>query len=136
MGDGVVLEQGTHSELLRDENGAYSRLVATQKLREKRAVEPRDSDSDTAGDENEDIEKKARDEVPLGRQNSGHSLASEIIEQKKKLQSGEMQEDNHSLPYLFMRIGKLNRAGWKNYGIGVIAASSAYVFISSFRQIF
>jgi ATP-binding cassette, subfamily B (MDR/TAP), member 1 len=47
-----------------------------------------------------------------------------------------MQEDDHSLPYLFMRIGKLNRAGWKNYGIGVIAASSTYLFISSFRQIF
>lgn len=48
MGNGLVIEQGTHSELLQDENGPYSRLVTAQKHREKREVELKDSDSDTA----------------------------------------------------------------------------------------
>lgn len=123
MGDGLVLEQGTHSELLQDKNGPYARLVASQKLREKREVELKESDSDTITGEAEDMEKKARDEVPLGRKNSGsgHSLASEIIAQKKQ-HDGEKKEDDFSLPYLFMRMGKLNRAGWSNYGVGFIAA--------------
>jgi ATP-binding cassette, subfamily B (MDR/TAP), member 1 len=120
MGDGIVLEQGTHSELLRDQNGPYSRLIAAQQLRAKREV---DSESDTAAsDEPEDMENKARDEVPLGRKNTGHSLASDIIEQRAKAQGEEKREDDYSLPYLFMRMGKLNRAGWRNYGIGVVAA--------------
>jgi ATP-binding cassette, subfamily B (MDR/TAP), member 1 len=125
MGDGLILEQGTHSELLRDEKGPYSRLVAAQKLREKREVELKDSESDAAssGGEAEDMEKKARNEVPLGRKNSGHSLASEIIEQRKKAQDAEKEEHDYSVPYLFMRMGKLNRAGWTNYGYGIIAAS-------------
>jgi ATP-binding cassette subfamily B (MDR/TAP) protein 1 len=120
MGDGIVLEQGTHSELLRDQNAPYSRLITAQQLREKREV---DSESDTAAsDEAKDMDKKARDEVPLGRKNTGHSLASDIIEQRAKVQGGEKREDDYSLPYLFMRMGKLNRAGWRNYGIGVVAA--------------
>ena len=127
MGDGLVLEQGTHSELLRDEKGPYSRLVAAQKLRERREVELKDSDSDTTtSGEAEDMEKKARNEVPLGRKNSGHSLASEIIEQRGKAQGVEKEEDDYSLPYLFMRMGKLNRAGWTNYGYGIIAAGCTY----------
>src|ERR1700760_3028189 len=34
MGDGMVLERGTHDELLADETGPYAKLVAAQKLRE------------------------------------------------------------------------------------------------------
>jgi len=121
MGEGLVIEQGTHNELLRDENGPYSRLVTAQKLREKREID-KDSDSDTAASgEAEDIEKKVRNEIPLGRQNSGHSLASEIIAQRQTVQGGE-KDDDYNLPYLFMRMGKINRDGWKNYQFGIIAA--------------
>jgi ATP-binding cassette subfamily B (MDR/TAP) protein 1 len=131
MGDGLVIEQGTHSELLRDENGPYSRLVTAQRLREKREVELKDSDSDTAASgEAEDMEKKARNEIPLGRQNSGHSLASEIIAQRQTVQGDEKEED-YSLPYLFMRMGKINRDGWKKYQFGIITACCTYCFICS-----
>jgi ATP-binding cassette subfamily B (MDR/TAP) protein 1 len=34
MGDGMVLERGTHAELLRHEDGSYARLVQAQKLKE------------------------------------------------------------------------------------------------------
>jgi len=129
VGDGFVLEQGTHNELLRDENGPYSRLVAAQKLREKRKVNLTDIDSDTTGGDGEGVDKKARYKIPLWCNNSSHSLPREIIEKNTKLQSGEMHEDGHSLPYLFMRMGKLHRAGWKNYAIGVVTACSTYLLI-------
>lgn len=122
MGNGLVLEQGTHSELLRDENGPYSRLVTAQKLREKREVE--DSDSVTGSSIGaEHVEKKALEEIPLGRKNTGHSLASDIIERRKKEQPGE-KEENLSLFYLFVRMGKLNGARWPQYCIGLVAAAS------------
>jgi ATP-binding cassette, subfamily B (MDR/TAP), member 1 len=112
MGDGLVLEQGTHSELLRNEHGPYSRLVTAQKLREQRAV---DSDS------SKETEKKARNGILVGRRNSGHP-PSDIMDQKEKLRDFVMKEDDHSLSYVFMRIGKLNPVGWRKYGLGVIVA--------------
>ncbi|TCD61612.1 GTPase-activating protein [Steccherinum ochraceum] len=129
MGGGVVLESGTHNELLSDVNGPYARLVAAQKLRdsrEKRGAD--DGDDDTAasgeGDDEEDLKKQAEEEVPLGRTNtrkSGRSLASEALEQKQQAKEG--QEKEYTLPYLFYRMGKINRAGWKKYVLGGIAAT-------------
>jgi ATP-binding cassette, subfamily B (MDR/TAP), member 1 len=133
MGDGLVLEQGTHSELLRDENGPYSRLVAAQKLREKREVEYKDSDSVVTDDgDTVDMEKIAQNEMPLGAKNSAHSLASDIIAQKKLSQGDEKKDVDYGLMYLFMRMGKLNQASWRNYGLGVVAASCIYPFVCSF----
>lgn len=133
MGDGLVLEQGTHDELLSDENGAYFRLVAAQKLRE--AEDAKDSDSGTAASHEDkentenvvDMEKAAREEIPLGRKNTGHSLASEIIEQRQK-QGGDVEKGYHDygLPYLFKRMGILNREGWVKYVLGSIFACSTY----------
>jgi ATP-binding cassette, subfamily B (MDR/TAP), member 1 len=128
MGDGLVLEQGTHSELLKDENGPYSRLVQSQKLRERQTSH--DSDSDTAGDGDEDM-IKAEEDVPLGRKNTEHSLASDIIEQKR--QEGRTAEHNnkdHSLSYLFMRMGKINSEDWRQYLLGTIFAISKRFFFA------
>jgi len=122
IGDGIVLEQGSHSALLSKENGPYSRLVDAQKLREQQEVMLRDSDNDTTTSQADEIQNHTRDEVPLGRQNSGISLASGIIAQKKQLQRSETQSV-YNLTYLFVRLNKLNRAVWKNYGIGAVAAS-------------
>ncbi|KDQ62305.1 hypothetical protein JAAARDRAFT_54276 [Jaapia argillacea MUCL 33604] len=128
MGDGLVLEQGTHDELLSDENGPYARLVQAQKLREAREKESRgealDSDSTAASDEQskEDMEKAAREEVPLGRTNTGHSLASEIIK-KKEAEKGSVKESDHSLPYLFRRMALLNRESLWRYAIGAVFAA-------------
>ncbi|KAI0714082.1 P-loop containing nucleoside triphosphate hydrolase protein [Cerioporus squamosus] len=125
MGNGVILESGTHDELLRDENGPYARLVQAQKLRESGEKRTLDSDSDTAASNEEaeaaaQIEKEAAEEIPLQRQKSGRSLASEILEQRQKEHSGEPKD--YSLPYIFKRLGYLNRAVWKQYLFGAIAA--------------
>ncbi|KDQ25589.1 hypothetical protein PLEOSDRAFT_1097506 [Pleurotus ostreatus PC15] len=119
MGGGVVLEKGTHDELL-SADGAYAKLVHAQKLREH--TESSDGDSDTAdGSEPEDMEKQAREEVPLGRKNTGHSLASELIEKKLQSKAGKSDEDL-SLYTLFYRMALLNREGWRRYIVGIIAA--------------
>lgn len=116
MGDGQLLEQGTHNELL-SANGAYARLVQAQKLRET-TDEVEDLKDTPKG--SEDIEKAAREENPLGRKNTGHSLSSEIMEQKK--QAEKQRESDHSMTYLFYRMGKIIQGSWRNYLFGSIAA--------------
>ena len=124
MGDGLVLEQGTHDELL-SRGGAYSGLVQAQKLREVRE-NTADDDDDESDPEEEDMEKLVREEIPLGRRNTGQSLASQILEQRRREQE-EKKESDYSLPYLFMRMGKINRAGWSKYFWGSIAAACTYL---------
>ena len=128
MGGGVVLESGTHNELLASADGAYARLVAAQKLRDAREKQVKsDDDSDTAAsDEQDDLEKQAAQEVPLGRTNtrkSGRSLASEILEQRNKEREAAGEKE-YSMPYLFMRMGKINRDSWRKYVFATIAAAS------------
>ncbi|KAJ6559121.1 P-loop containing nucleoside triphosphate hydrolase protein [Mycena vulgaris] len=120
MGDGLVLEQGTHNDLLNNEAGAYSRLVQAQKLRESQ--ERSDGASEDTDQEAEDMEKAVREEIPLGRKNTGqHSLASELIE--KRLQEHQKDaEGEYGLIYLFKRMGMLHRAGWNRYLFGSMCA--------------
>ncbi|KAF5369355.1 hypothetical protein D9758_002765 [Tetrapyrgos nigripes] len=117
MGDGLVLEQGTHNELLSNEEGPYARLVQSQKLREATQTEV-----EVESEEEKDMEKAAREEIPLGRKNTGHSLASEILEQKKQDLEANQKKDEYSLAYLFYRIGRLNTEGWRTYAIGSVFA--------------
>jgi len=121
MGEGLVLEYGSHNELLA-KGGAYARLVQAQKLRESNDSHAAGTDTPEDGEEPQDMEKLAREEVPLGRKNTGRSLASEILEQKVQAQQGEKEKGDHSLPYLFKRMAQLNREGWSSYVIGSIFA--------------
>jgi hypothetical protein len=123
MGDGLVLEQGTHDELL-SHGGAYASLVQAQKLREVRETVQTDADEDSSNPD-EDMEKMAREEVPLGRKNTGQSLASQILEQRRKAQEDKKEKD-HGLSYLFMRMGLINREAWRQYLFGTIAATSTF----------
>ncbi|KAF7346412.1 hypothetical protein MSAN_01869100 [Mycena sanguinolenta] len=117
MGDGLVIEHGTHNELLDNENGAYARLVAAQKLREAQ----QQSDGDSENTEKEEMEK----EIPLGlvrKDTNTQSLASELIA-KREQERKKDHEIEYSIPYLFKRIGGLqSRQSLKNYAIGSIAA--------------
>ena len=119
MGEGVILESGTHTELLGDETGPYARLVAAQKLKESPVAE--DDIESEAGDDEDDIEKAVREEIPLGRRNtSTRSLASEIIE--KNQQQHQDHKKHYTMYYLFKRMGSLNPAGYRSYFIGTCAA--------------
>ena len=132
MGGGLVLEKGKHDELLSNEDGAYARLVAAQRLREARddidvgdVVAVGQETGEKAVESSADIEKAAMEEVPLGRRNTSRSLASEIIEQRKS-QGISKQEKEYSMFYLFKRMGKINKAEWKNYLFGALFAIGKY----------
>lgn len=127
MGDGLVLEAGTHNDLI-SSDGAYARLVQAQKLRESREIVGDADSTSAASNEQEDMEKAAREEVPLGRKNTGHSLASEILEQKQNAQGDKKDTGDHGLFYVLMRMGKLNREGWSSYMIGSVFAISMSSF--------
>ena len=132
MGEGLTLESGTHNELIQA-GGAYARLVQSQKLREGR--EGRESsgvlDADNASEESgHSIEKEIREEIPLGRKNTGqHSLASEVLEQKQKAMGENGNEKDYDLPYLFKRMFLIIRDRWKNYFFGaVFACRTCFIF--------
>jgi len=132
MGEGLILESGTHSELLHDENSPYARLVAAQRLKETH-VEEDDSESSTA-DGLDGIEKAIREEIPLQRRDtSTRSLASEILEKNKQ----EHQEKKHyNMFYLFKRIGSLNPPGYKAYFFGSCAAICAGMVNPAFGLVY
>ena len=142
MGEGLVIEQGTHNELLADPNGAYARLVQAQKLRETNEREGRMDDDTLDGSvegeakaDDLDAMKKAADEVPLGRKETGsRSLASEVLEQRRA--EGAHKEKVYSFPYLFMRMGKLNRDTWSWYGIGSCFATVTGMVYPAFGIVF
>ena len=130
MGEGLVLESGTHSDLIQA-GGAYARLVQSQKLREGRERRENSDvlDADASEESEHSIEKEIREEVPLGRRNTGHSLASEILEQKKEAMGENGKEKDFSLLYLFKRMFVIIRDRWKNYFFGfVFACRRCFVF--------
>jgi ATP-binding cassette subfamily B (MDR/TAP) protein 1 len=124
MGDGLVLEHGTHNELLARE-GPYSHLVSAQKLRETREAEALEGDSESDGEGN-DIEAKVREEIPLARRNTGRSLASEIVERRRLAAPRPDEEKDLNLPSLFKTMVSLMPGLGKNYVIGAIFACSAF----------
>lgn len=126
MGDGVVLESGTHEELLAL-NGAYSRLVQAQKLREGRDQDDLKHAEEDSVDEPADMEKAAREEIPLGRRSTRQSLASEILEQRRKADGAKDDgDDDYSLFYLTRRMAPIIHDQWKNYLVGSFFACSMY----------
>ncbi|KAI5121086.1 hypothetical protein M0805_008599 [Coniferiporia weirii] len=143
MGQGLVLEQGTHNELL-SRDGHYARLVQAQKLREAKESEELEDGLDTAeGSEgalvaekegHHDYAQEAQEEVPLGRKNTGRSLASEIVEQK--IAKKAVKQEDFSLYYLFKRFGSIQGEVWKKYLIGAIFAALTGMVYPAFGVVY
>ena len=130
MGDGLVLESGTHNDLIQGD-GAYARLVRAQKLREGRENTARVDSDDVSEDSGHTVKNDAPEEIPLGRKNTGRSLASEILEQKRQqMKASDQNEEGeaYSLFYLFRRMSTLVRDQWRNYLIGAVFACCTYLF--------
>ncbi|KAF8574905.1 multidrug resistance protein 1 [Ramaria rubella] len=136
MGEGLVLEQGTHRELLALPDGTYAQLVQAQKVRE-------DEEEMLIGEEeHNDVDGKpqaiveaVQDDVPLSLREAGNqSAAGEML--------GKLGEDNtqqpqqHSLPYLFLRIGRINRETWSMYIFGGIFAVMVGMVSPSFGIVY
>ena len=145
MGDGALLESGTHEELTSNPDGAYAKLVNAQKLREEEVQEKekekeKDNDIEVLGESTnegipgvapgqltkEQIERIKEDEVPLGRvmTGGGRSLASEVLSKRGKARAGT--EAKYSATMLFKRMGLINRDGFKHYVVGALAAMGSY----------
>jgi len=115
-----VLESGTHEDLLAM-NGAYTRLVQAQKLREGNG-EQYSTEGSELGETPVDMEKAAREEIPLGRRSTRQSLASEILEQRRNADGAGKKEEEFGFTYIFMRMAGLIRDQWKNYILGSLFA--------------
>lgn len=115
------METGTHHELLRD-NGAYARLVQSQKLKESA---PSDDDAVLEADEagNDQPEEKDADVQQadpdtekmistLRRTDTAPSLASAILKEKAAARDAETKTE-YSFFYAFGRMVRINRdAKW------------------------
>lgn len=133
MGDGLVLESGSHRDLLQAE-GAYARLVQAQKLREgdEQSVIPVDSDGLS---EEGRTEEAALENIPLGRKNTQHSQLSDTLEKRKKENASRNDEDDYSLPHLFKRMAPLIRDQWRNYLIGsAFACGTSQCYLCSLHE--
>ncbi|KAI6123930.1 ste6-like protein [Pisolithus croceorrhizus] len=118
LGEGAVLEQGVHEELI-VRNGPYARLVQAQTLREAKKAQDDMKIimiSDTA-----DMEKFVAEAVPINRRESLHSVMSTLAKKEQSRQA-EVNENSYGLFYLFKRIGSLNPQGYRMYVIGTMAA--------------
>jgi ATP-binding cassette, subfamily B (MDR/TAP), member 1 len=123
MGDGELIERGTHTELLKA-NGAYARLVKAQTLREAEEVRSVDEDSISFNETgNEKAEEKilAPEDVYLERQKTSHSLASDVIRQKQGARTAEGEK--MSIGSVFARLVKLGRDQWTGYSWGALFAA-------------
>ncbi|KJA18017.1 hypothetical protein HYPSUDRAFT_169806 [Hypholoma sublateritium FD-334 SS-4] len=140
MGDGHVLEHGTHNDLIAAD-GAYARLVQAQKLREGK--EQTHGVGDGASDDEdsvEDMEKAAREEIPLGRKNTSQSLASEILQQKRQAADAEgkagAEDEDLGMFELFKRMAPLIRDQWKNYLFGAVFACMTGMVYPAFGVVY
>lgn len=71
------------------------------------------------------------------RQNTGRSLASEILEQKKKAGVFDRYEGKeYGLTYLFKRMGRLQGDVWKSYAVGLAFAAAAGMIYPSFGIVY
>jgi len=121
MGDGQVLESGTHDDLLRRE-AHYHRLVQAQKLRESVTT------TDTASEHSDKKEEGTpQEDVPLTRKSTGRSLASEIIEQKRK--DSEPAAKDIGLFTLASRLLPLIRDKQMSYILGTFFACCECFFL-------
>jgi ATP-binding cassette subfamily B (MDR/TAP) protein 1 len=106
---------------LADENGAYSRLVQAQKLRERREDENAEENAKAAGSE-EDSDTHVKEGIPLGRKGTIQSITSDVVNKRNERAKAEVNENDYGLFYLFKRVGGLHQEGLYRYAIGAFFA--------------
>ncbi|KAI6035800.1 P-loop containing nucleoside triphosphate hydrolase protein [Pisolithus marmoratus] len=120
MGEGAMLERGTHEGLIASD-GPYARLVQAQKLRETNVAQ---CNADIVMVDNAAAKGKViKEEVPPRRRHTRLSVTPNLAHRKRGGRAeAEVDENSYSLLYLFRRIGSLNPDGYRLYVIGAIAA--------------
>ncbi|KZP29744.1 P-loop containing nucleoside triphosphate hydrolase protein [Athelia psychrophila] len=142
MGEGCVIEQGTHAELLAGEGGAYSKLVEAQKLHEQKEAQTAEDAGNKMAEEGK-VEVPAEDiKIGLEPKSMTQPLASEIVKKRGKLGSGNVEagsrwaDEDMGLWRLFRRLAEVNQAGWKNYALGFVAACLTGMVYPAFSAVY
>ncbi|WVQ95699.1 hypothetical protein IAU59_002798 [Kwoniella sp. CBS 9459] len=137
MGAGEIIEQGTHNELLANEEGPYAKLVVNQKLAQASAadalkIDPEASVIPTSHSDEALVSPTSEKQMPdLKRAITGRSLASAAMDDiRAKREAEETEEDK--LPSslgMYKRLIKLNWASRTAYifaTIGAICSGMVY----------
>ncbi|XP_069769956.1 ATP-dependent translocase ABCB1-like isoform X2 [Narcine bancroftii] len=110
--NGVLVEQGTHEELMQND-GIYHSLVEAQKFKSTEKDE-KESDDVTAANENE--------YPPCKRTLSNSSSTKSISHNETKLEESKMEEVKLREVSL-LKLFKLNKTEWPAITVGVLAAT-------------
>lgn len=144
MGNGIILEQGTHSQLLQRPEGAYYGLVNAQQIRANQRdnntydFEEHQSSNVSEEDAQKDsktIREEAQAEMPQGlmRLLSAKSVLSTGSESDQK----QTKEKRRSLFYLLYRLALINRDKiWTLYVPGIIGALASGAVYPAFSILF
>ncbi|KIO30809.1 hypothetical protein M407DRAFT_68753 [Tulasnella calospora MUT 4182] len=139
IGNGGVLEHGTHAQLLAESEGAYAQLVNAQQLKGQ------ESDSEALGKDDKaaeglmtaaEIEATVAEEVPeaLKRTGTRRSLASEVSEKKQR--EDIEAKDDHSLFYLLKRMVLICHDDMRLYTLGTLGAIASGLVYPAFGIVF
>lgn len=137
IGDGAVVESGTHDDLLQNPNGAYARLVNAQALREQQeqeqfAAATASLTGDSATEEPENSKEEHAVTIPkaeatdpgieLTRRDTigGKSALSEASQVARPPRDDKPQE--YSSMHLIKRIAIINGESMWVYVLGAVAA--------------
>lgn len=142
MGEGELIESGTHEHLLRNPDGAYAQLVNAQKLRDEEikakmgnssiakegGIMDDSAASGTFSAADSDFQSpqtngKGVIEEPLSRVTTGEegrSVASEVLSRRARLRGAT--EPEYGGVYLFKRMAMINKDITTTYVIGAMAA--------------
>lgn len=129
LSGGVVLEEGSHHDLLADPEGPYSKLVAAQKLKEEVAEDGASNEDEKP----EDLLAQEKEDLgdELKRAGTSRSAASIALSHRLKA-AADAHQSNAGIMSLFFRIGRLNKGQALSYTLGCIAA--VFVRVLSFLR--
>ena len=122
MGDGTVLESGTHEELLANGDNVYYDLVEAQKLRDSgniHTTEASDMPFLSEKNEGEYYSGVTKEASPLGPGRASYSLTGDASAKKPE------RNAPYTMTYLFRRMGMINRDQWHRYAVGITGAIGA-----------
>ncbi|KAI5826571.1 P-loop containing nucleoside triphosphate hydrolase protein [Schizophyllum commune Tattone D] len=141
MGEGLLLEQGTHAELLQNVGGPYARLVEAQNIKqaddEAHAEEDESGEEDVAVAEPAITEKKSQRSRRFSmRPSTARSYASDIVSEAGAVASGAEPGREYGSLTLLKRMGSINRDERVLYILGSLAAICSGAVYPAFGIVF
>ncbi|KAL0253558.1 hypothetical protein I308_100931 [Cryptococcus tetragattii IND107] len=142
MGAGEVIEQGSHNELLNNENGPYAQLVNNQKLAQEAAAEALQADDDiddlddtVLGGASSPMQEK---NGQLYRAVTGRSLASIAMDDIQAKRAEDLADEDKipSSFALYARLLRMNSADKLIYIFAFVAAICAGMVYPSLAILF